>query len=380
MKKKLLSVTVAAAMVASCAGAVIAEDKNPTVFVDNSEIFFEDQKPVILGEGTTLVPARGVFEAMGAKVNWDGEKQLVEVTSADNQTLVRLTIGDSTMKVYDLSGMLGSLFLGQDFKAPETAVTLDVAPQILNDRTMIPLRAISEALNAQVDWNGEEYTIEIATGAPAAAETAPALSLSADTLSVKEGETVTIYVDAKNIPADTYVSNVTATVKYDPQNFEFEDAALINGNDVIVNATGESNPEFETGYLKAVYVTIDETTAAKTDGSVLKMTFKSLTGKEGIFQLSNGYHTELGFDTMLSATKGEESIMKFKGNSLNIDRTELKINSAEATPVPTEMATPIPAATLVPAESAEPSASPEATAEPTEAPEASSEPSASPAA
>ena len=144
--KKSISIIAALALCAS-ATAAFAADKaagTPDVFVNGTEIFFDDQ-PAQIVDDFTLVPARGVFEAMGATVDWDAEKQQVEVESADHNTIVRLIIGDSTMKVYDMSGLFGTLLSGQDFKAPETPVTLEVVPQILNDRTMIPLRAISEA-------------------------------------------------------------------------------------------------------------------------------------------------------------------------------------------------------------------------------------------
>ena len=150
MKKQILSISLAAALAVSCTGIAMAEDKTPTVFVNQGQIFFDDQAPVILGEGTTLVPARGVFEAMGAKVEWKEDTRTVDVTSSDNKTLIRLTIDDSTMKVFDVRGVFGALMSGQDFVAPENDVTLDVAPQIISDRTMIPLRAISEALDADV--------------------------------------------------------------------------------------------------------------------------------------------------------------------------------------------------------------------------------------
>ena len=100
MKKQILSITLAAALAVSCTGIAMAEDKTPTVFVNQGQIFFDDQAPVILGEGTTLVPARGVFEAMGAKVEWKEDTRTVDVTSSDNKTLIRLTIDDSTMKVF----------------------------------------------------------------------------------------------------------------------------------------------------------------------------------------------------------------------------------------------------------------------------------------
>lgn len=334
MKKKLLSMTVAAAMIVSC-GAAMAEEKTPTVYVNSSEIMFDDQAPVILGEGTTLVPARGVFEAMGAKVEWKDETRTVEIESADHKTLVRLVIDDSTMRVYDLSGMIGTLLAGQDFKAPETPITLDVAPQIINDRTMIPLRAISEAIDADVEWNGEAYTIDIKTAdAPASVEGLPGLSLSSDTTEVKEGENINIYINASNIPEGTFVSGVTATVKYNKENFEFVEASLINGDTAIEGALGASNPDFNIDYVKAAFVTINADTAVQTDGAVMKLTFKSLNGGEGVFTLSNGYDTKVGYNTSLlvdDVVAGEKSNSKeFDGTDLFVNPTEMYVNRTDA--------------------------------------------------
>ena len=67
MKKQILSISLAAALAVSCTGIAMAEDKTPTVFVNQGQIFFDDQAPVILGEGTTLVPARGVLQRLNGK-------------------------------------------------------------------------------------------------------------------------------------------------------------------------------------------------------------------------------------------------------------------------------------------------------------------------
>ena len=48
MKKQILSITLAAALAVSCTGIAMAEDKTPTVFVNQGQIFFDDQAPVIL--------------------------------------------------------------------------------------------------------------------------------------------------------------------------------------------------------------------------------------------------------------------------------------------------------------------------------------------
>ena len=209
MKKQILSISLAAALAVSCTGIAMAEDKTPTVFVNQGQIFFDDQAPVILGEGTTLVPARGVFEAMGAKVGMERKiQETVDVTSSDNKTLIRLTIDDSTMKVFDVSGVFGALMSGQDFVAPENDISLDVAPQIISDRTMIPLRAISEALDAKVNWNDADYTINITTAnAPSADAGVPALSLSADKLTAAKDEDVVLSCKRrKSFLAEKFVS------------------------------------------------------------------------------------------------------------------------------------------------------------------------------
>jgi hypothetical protein len=401
MKKRTLSIILAATVLAS-SGAVFAVDKtNPDVYVNGSLIMFDDQ-PAVIENDRTLVPARGVFEAMNAKVSWDEDLRQVEVISADNKTCVRLNIDDNVMRVYDLSDMISTLLSGENFEAPETDIELDVAPQIMNDRTMVPLRAISEAIDANVEWDGEEYNVIITTNdVPTETEGMPALSLSASSATVAAGETVDIYVNAANIPEGTYVSGVTATVQYDTESFEFVDAVLVNGDTEIASPIKAANPEFGEGLVKAIAVTIDEDVAVKTDGAVMKLTFKSINGEEGSFALSSAYDTKVGYNTSLLvetlAVEGETATNEeYEGTELVISSDVLVINGADAqatTEATTEPeATAAPEATTEATEAtAEPTAEatvePEATAEATEATtapeataEATAEPTATPAA
>ena len=109
------------------------------VFVDGVQIDF-DQQPIIQ-EDRTLVPLRGVFEALGATVYWNNDTR--SVTAYKDGTTVELAIGSSAMYVN-----------GQ----PKY---LDVAGQIINDRTMVPLRAISEAFGAGVYWDNDTRTVRV---------------------------------------------------------------------------------------------------------------------------------------------------------------------------------------------------------------------------
>jgi len=91
--------------------------------------------------GTTLVPLRGILEALGAEVLWHGETRQVEIKR--NGLNVMLTI-DSNIATVN----------GQE-------VTMIEPAQIINDRTMIPLRFVSENLGYKVDWYSETQMIDI---------------------------------------------------------------------------------------------------------------------------------------------------------------------------------------------------------------------------
>ena len=78
---------------------------------------------------------------MGATVEWDGNTQTVTVTR-DN-TVIKITIGDNKLYVNN------------------NVTVLDVPAQIVNDRTLVPVRAVSEAFGCNVDWDGETRTVHI---------------------------------------------------------------------------------------------------------------------------------------------------------------------------------------------------------------------------
>jgi len=139
--KKLISmilVVVMAMSVMSVSG-VLAADINVTI--DGSAQTY-DVMPVI-ENGRTLVPMRAIFEALGAKIEWDDATKTVTGTKGD--VSVVLTIGNTAAKV---SGK---------------EVTLDVPAKILSDRTMVPVRFISESLGCNVGWDDATKTVIIST-------------------------------------------------------------------------------------------------------------------------------------------------------------------------------------------------------------------------
>ena len=114
------------------------------VTIDGRTVEFDGQNPVILA-GRTLVPVRGVFEVLGFQPSWDGSTRTATLTRDDY--VVVLTIGSYT------------------FTTNGIAHTMDVPPQIIGGRTLLPLRAVLESVGYDdMDWVAETRTVVIRTG------------------------------------------------------------------------------------------------------------------------------------------------------------------------------------------------------------------------
>jgi tetratricopeptide (TPR) repeat protein len=109
-------------------------------YVNGVEPKFEDMEPVIK-EGNTLVPIRAIAEALNAEVIWNDEEKSVTITK--DGIVVKLVLGD--VKAY---------VNGEE-------VILEVPGERMNGRTMVPVRFISEALKAIVDWEPETTSVII---------------------------------------------------------------------------------------------------------------------------------------------------------------------------------------------------------------------------
>ena len=140
--KKVLAVTAAAmGIMASFAMTALAENDVVSVTVDNSPVEF-DQNPVII-EGHTLVPVRAVFEKAGAEVSWDQPTQTATIKKEGYTVTIKY--GESVM-----------------YKNGEP-IELEQPADVINNRTMIPVRAIAEAMDFSVTWDGHHSLILIST-------------------------------------------------------------------------------------------------------------------------------------------------------------------------------------------------------------------------
>lgn len=110
-----------------------------SILVSGKEVKFDT--PPVISSGRTLIPVRAIAASLGATVLWDESEQ--KITIQKGTTVIEFEIGDDSMKVNGNS------------------VSLDVPPQIINGRTVIPLRAMIESLGLTIDWDGAIEVLEI---------------------------------------------------------------------------------------------------------------------------------------------------------------------------------------------------------------------------
>ena len=112
---------------------------NISVVLNGNEISFE--QPPYIENGATRVPMRKIFESLGATVDYNADTKTI--TAKKDNTVIELVTGASTAKI----------------DGKETPLTASVENK--NGSTMVPLRFVSEALGADVLWDGENKIITI---------------------------------------------------------------------------------------------------------------------------------------------------------------------------------------------------------------------------
>ena len=122
----------------------------PGLAADNVRLVI-DQKNIdvsplpIIRDGRTLVPVRVVSESLGANVNWDGQNRTVHIVKGDRAVLLRI---DNRLLDFTEGGST-------------TFSLCDVPPMIIDNRTFVPLRLVSNALGVGVDWQGDSRTVVV---------------------------------------------------------------------------------------------------------------------------------------------------------------------------------------------------------------------------
>lgn len=166
------------------ATSVMAEDVTTnlsydvTVIVNDERVIFPDQKPFIdTGTGRTYVPLRFVTEKLGAGVDWNQQEKIAVIQKGDKT--IKAPVGSDRPTVN-----------GQ-------AVYLDAPVKLINARTVVPLRFMSETLGTEVQWDSTARTVYIKTnGEPGETTDKPGDS---DKKAITPGSIVEVTADVLNV-------------------------------------------------------------------------------------------------------------------------------------------------------------------------------------
>lgn len=152
MKKRIMAVFLTVCMALGGVSVMADETKDVSIFINGNELIV-DVAPIIV-DGRTLVPVRAIAEGLLCDISWDEGTQCVSIL--DKNYFYNLWIGkDMAFKVNGV--------------ALEDHYIMDVMPQIVNGRTLVPIRCISELMGAEVNWNGAERKVEISYQLPSEA-------------------------------------------------------------------------------------------------------------------------------------------------------------------------------------------------------------------
>lgn len=99
--------------------------------------------PPVQISGNVLVPAREVFSVTGAQVEWRSSEQSVYVHNDKHLIVLKINSNEAWVD-------------------GETKL-LAMPAKLINDKVMIPIRFISEALGYSVNWSSEDYAVYVVT-------------------------------------------------------------------------------------------------------------------------------------------------------------------------------------------------------------------------
>ncbi|MDD4688373.1 MAG: copper amine oxidase N-terminal domain-containing protein [Eubacteriales bacterium] len=192
--KRLLSIWMTLAIIVSTITIPAMANDSIKVLLNGTELSFD--VPPQLIQDRTMVPMRKIFEALGADVEWDGETQKITAILNDKEIAMQIDDDGMFIKTHVNLPLDGSPIPPGNV----VRITLDVPPQLVNDRTLVPVRAVAEGLDADVKWDDESQTViitkvenTVSMPSPKSPDSPTTYNIGSDTI-----ESLTAVVGARN--------------------------------------------------------------------------------------------------------------------------------------------------------------------------------------
>lgn len=264
MKRHIATKTGTIALALAATGAAqIAQAADMSTHVQvNGRTLSTGVDPIQMN-GRTLVPMRAIFEALGATVQYNSATR--GIMAMRGTTGVDLMIGSRNAKVNQQS------------------VRLEQAPLVVNGSTLVPLRFVSEALGAKVDWSPQARLVSITSGSGSLAGVPSGSQVAGvRTISVPQGAVVPVTLD-------TQLSSETARVG------ETFTASVVS------EQAGDS--EFPVG-TKVEGVVREATAKTGDNPGVLDLDFRTVVTPDGTRHAIQGGLISLDNDSVTSTQQG----------------------------------------------------------------------------
>jgi hypothetical protein len=223
----------------------------------------------IIENDRMLVPVRFVSESLGAIVEWDGENRRVVISRNDDHLKLKI---DSRLIQYDA---------GDNYQLS------DVPPTIINDRTYVPIRLVSNALGVGISWDGENRVVKIESDRESEVE--PFYDISITNLeqgSVISGETEITYQLPEKFKSDNYKAKILildpfksegyikAVTTTDKNSLTYLPSFNDEGEKALVLGVYDENNEFIAGNVIRVIVDLEPNIIIKSIDNAQNITEK----------------------------------------------------------------------------------------------------------
>lgn len=252
----------------------------------------------ILENGTTLVGLREIFEVLGATVNWDEATGAIKAKTTDME--LSLIPGIKTAKKNGVP------------------VELSVAPKQVGGNTMIPLRFVSEAFGAEVNWDETNNIISIDTAPEEAIEIQETKPIEYPTLSLDEEGTKITYDEAveKALKNSLALKSIEESLKISEETQEIaRDAVVVHRPAVGDNTSEQAFFVAEAAHINALLA------STQADYGVTATKYQKQI-QEGVIK----YQVKASFDSIQNLKKDIELLSK----SLETTKTQLDITTQKA--------------------------------------------------
>ena len=317
MKRKLILLLVAIIILAGLPVNAVAEQ--PIRLWMNGS-YIADADPFI-ENGRTLVPVRVISESLGSHVEWEESKQSITISKSnmdevsvteDIDSLIYtqymlLSVGDKSVLLPDTGFWTNVIKNGlrDDSYEPDineilsnTVIKeLDVAPQLNNNRTFVPIRFIAEEFGLNVDWDEINKTVIIGDGYIAPVEpikeevpTSSNTFQEATVTNVVDGDTIDVSFNGKTQRVRLILVNTPETVHpSEPVQFFGSEASKYTKDQLLNKTVYLEKDVSETDkygrYLYYVWLARPKTNEP-TQEEVGKYNFNSLLLENGYAQLA----------------------------------------------------------------------------------------------